>query len=448
MNNELKGGRRIDDWRPEDEKFWANGGKQTATRNLWISIPNLLLAFSVWVLWSVVVVRMPDAGFHFNKAQLSWLTALPALSGATLRIFYSFLVPIFGGRKLTTLATLSLLIPTIWMGFALQDPNTPFATFVIIALLCGFGGANFASSMSNISFFYPKSQQGTAMGLNAGLGNLGVSVMQFLVPAVIGVGIFGALGGDAQTTAKGTTMYLQNAGFVWVPLIIIAALAAWFGMNDLSSAKASFKDQSVIFGRQQNWIMCILYLATFGSFIGFSAAFPMLIKQSFPDVNPLKVAFLGPLVGALFRPLGGWLADKLGGAKVTLINYGVMALAVIAAMYFLKAGNFVGYFACFMVLFITTGIGNGSTFRMIPVIFRTFHERLGGADWQLNARKESAAVVGFTSAFAAYGGFFIPKMFGSGLGVNGTFTALIVFYVICMVLTWWYYSRKGAEFPS
>ena len=448
MNNELKGGRRIDDWRPEDEKFWANGGKQTATRNLWISIPNLLLAFSVWVIWSVVVVRMPDAGFHFDKAQLSWLTALPALSGATLRIFYSFLVPIFGGRKLTTLATLSLLIPTIWMGFALQDPNTPFATFAIIALLCGFGGANFASSMSNISFFYPKSQQGTAMGLNAGLGNLGVSVMQFLVPAVIGVGIFGALGGDAQTTAKGTTMYLQNAGFVWVPLIIIAALAAWFGMNDLSSAKASFKDQSVIFGRQQNWIMCILYLATFGSFIGFSAAFPMLIKQSFPDVNPLKVAFLGPLVSALFRPFGGWLADKLGGAKVTLINYGVMALAVIAAMYFLKAGNFVGYFACFMVLFITTGIGNGSTFRMIPVIFRTFHERLGGADWQLNARKESAAVVGFTSAFAAYGGFFIPKMFGSGLGVNGTFTALIVFYVICMVLTWWYYSRKGAEFPS
>lgn len=448
MNNELKGGRRIDDWRPEDEKFWANGGKQTATRNLWISIPNLLLAFSVWVIWSVVVVRMPDAGFHFDKAQLSWLTALPALSGATLRIFYSFLVPIFGGRKLTTLATLSLLIPTIWMGFALQDPNTPFATFAIIALLCGFGGANFASSMSNISFFYPKSQQGTAMGLNAGLGNLGVSVMQFLVPAVIGVGIFGSLGGDAQTTAKGTTMYLQNAGFVWVPLIIIAALAAWFGMNDLSSAKASFKDQSVIFVRQQNWIMCILYLATFGSFIGFSAAFPMLIKQSFPDVNPLKVAFLGPLVGALFRPLGGWLADKLGGAKVTLINYGVMALAVIAVMYFLKAGNFAGYFACFMVLFITTGIGNGSTFRMIPVIFRTFHERLGGADWQLNARKESAAVVGFTSAFAAYGGFFIPKMFGSGLGANGTFTALIVFYVICMVLTWWYYSRKGAEFPS
>lgn len=448
MNNELKGGRRIDDWRPEDEQFWANGGKQTATRNLWISIPNLLLAFSVWVIWSVVVVRMPEAGFKFDKAQLAWLTALPALSGATLRIFYSFLVPIFGGRKLTTLATLSLLIPTIWMGFALQDPTTPFATFAIIALLCGFGGGNFASSMSNISFFYPKSQQGTALGLNAGLGNLGVSVAQFLVPAVIGLAIFGSMGGDGQTTSKGTTMYLQNAGFVWVPLIILAAVAAWFGMNDLSSAKASFKEQSVIFGRQQNWIMCILYLATFGSFIGFSAAFPMLIKTSFPDVNPLKVAFLGPLVGALFRPIGGWLADKMGGAKVTLVNYGIMALAVMAVMYFLKAGNFVGYFACFMVLFITTGIGNGSTFRMIPMIFRTFHQRLGGSDWEINARKESAAVVGFTSAFAAYGGFFIPKMFGSGLGANGTFISLIVFYVICMGLTWWYYSRKNAPYPS
>lgn len=448
MKNEFKGGRRIDDWRPEDEQFWENGGKQVASRNLWISIPALLLAFSVWVIWSVVVVRMPDAGFHFNKAQLSWLTALPALSGATLRIFYSFMVPIFGGRRWTAISTASLLIPTIWLGFAIQNPDTTFTTFAIIALLCGLGGANFSSSMSNISFFYPKSKQGTALGLNAGLGNLGVSVSQFVIPAVIGFSLFGALAGEGQMTESGKVLYLQNAAFVWVIPIAIMTVLAWFGMNDLSGAKASFKEQSVIFGRQHTWIMCILYLATFGSFIGFSAAFPMVIKQSFPDVDPLKVAFLGPLVGALFRPVGGWLADKIGGARVTFWVYVVMAISVVAVMFFLKMGNFIGYFVGFMLLFITTGIGNGSTFRMIPVIFRTFHERLGGADWQLNARKESAAVVGFTSAFAAYGGFFIPKMFGSGLGVNGTFTALIVFYVICMVLTWWYYSRKGAEFPS
>lgn len=448
MKNEFKGGRRIDDWRPEDEQFWENGGKQVASRNLWISIPALLLAFSVWVIWSVVVVRMPEVGFQFDKAQLSWLVALPALSGATMRIFYSFMVPIFGGRRWTAISTASLLIPTIWLGFAIQNPDTTFTTFAIIALLCGLGGANFSSSMSNISFFYPKSKQGTALGLNAGLGNLGVSVSQFVIPAVIGFSLFGALAGEGQMTESGKVLYLQNAAFVWVIPIAIMTVLAWFGMNDLSGAKASFKEQSVIFGRQHTWIMCILYLATFGSFIGFSAAFPMVIKQSFPDVDPLKVAFLGPLVGALFRPVGGWLADKIGGARVTFWVYVVMAISVVAVMFFLKMGNFIGYFVGFMLLFMTSGIGNASTFRMIPVIFRTMHERYNSPDLVNQARKESAAVVGFAGGFAAYGGFFIPKMFGSGLGVNGTFTALIVFYVICMVLTWWYYSRKGAEFPS
>lgn len=447
MKNEFKGGRRIDDWRPEDEQFWENGGKQVASRNLWISIPALLLAFSVWVIWSVIVVRMPEVGFQFDKAQLSWLVALPALSGATMRIFYSFMVPIFGGRRWTAISTASLLIPTIWLGFAIQNPDTTFTTFAIIALLCGLGGANFSSSMSNISFFYPKSKQGTALGLNAGLGNLGVSVSQFVIPAVIGFSLFGALAGEGQMTESGKVLYLQNAAFVWVIPIAIMTVLAWFGMNDLSGAKASFKEQSVIFGRQHTWIMCILYLATFGSFIGFSAAFPMVIKQSFPDVDPLKVAFLGPLVGALFRPVGGWLADKIGGARVTFWVYVVMAISVVAVMFFLKMGNFIGYFAGFMLLFMTSGIGNASTFRMIPVIFRTMHERFNSPDLVNQARKESAAVVGFAGGFAAYGGFFIPKMFGSGLGINGTFIALIVFYVVCIALTWWYYSRKGAEYP-
>ena len=452
----FKGGKLITDWRPEVEEFWEGGGKQVARRNLWISIPSLLLAFAVWMVWSAVIVRLPEIGFAFDSEQLFWLAALPGLSGATLRIFYSFMVPIFGGRRWTAISTASLLIPALWMGFAVQNPDTPFMIFAIIALLCGFGGGNFASSMSNISFFYPKAEQGTALGLNAGLGNLGVSVMQFVVPMIILVAAFGSLGGDPQVAESGKLFYLQNAGFIWVPFILLFSALAWFGMNDIATAKASFKDQSIIFKRKHNWIMCILYMATFGSFIGFSAAFPMLIKNSFPVIDALKFAFLGPLVGALFRPLGGWISDKTSGAKVTFWNYIVMVLAVFAVMYFLPSetheGSFVGYFISFMVLFITTGIGNGSTFTMIPVIFRTFHDRrepekAGTEELFIEIRKESAAVVGFTSAVAAYGAFFIPKMFGSGLGVDGTFMALIVFYVVCIVLTWWYYSRGNAEIP-
>jgi NNP family nitrate/nitrite transporter-like MFS transporter len=452
----------IHDWRPEDPHFWGSIGKQIATRNLWISIPALLLAFAVWMVWSAVTVRLNSIGFTFSNDQLFWLAALPGLSGATLRIFYSFMVPIFGGRRWTALSTASLLLPAVWMGFAVQDTNTTYSVFVIIALLCGFGGGNFASSMANISFFYPKSQQGTALGLNAGLGNLGVSVMQFSVPLVIGVGLFGAVGGQAQELGDGSQLWLQNAGFIWVPFIAAVAVAAWFGMHDLTSAKASFKEQSVIFKRKHNWLMCWLYLATFGSFIGFAAGFPMLIKTQFPGVDPLQFAFLGPLVGALVRPLGGWLADKLGGARVTLWNFVLMIAAVFGVLAFIPvagtAGNFYGFLAMFMLLFVTTGIGNGSTFRMIPVIFRTLHERSSiGKTAAIkeqaikNAGKEAAAVLGFSSAVAAYGAFFIPKSFGTSMALTGgpqmALYVFIGYYVSCILVTWWWYSRKGAETP-
>ena len=457
-----KQGPVITDWRPEDSHFWAAGGKAIATRNLWISIPALLLAFAVWMVWSTVIVRLNSIGFTFSTDQLFWLAALPGLSGATLRIFYSFMVPIFGGRRWTALSTASLLAPALWMGFAVQDPSTSYNVFVLIALLCGFGGGNFASSMSNISFFYPKAQQGTALGMNAGLGNLGVSVMQFGVPLVISLGIFGALGGAPQNLPDGSQLWLQNAGFIWVPFILAVTIAAWFGMNDLSSAKASFSEQAVIFKRKHNWLMCWLYLATFGSFIGFAAGFPMLIKTQFPGVDPLKFAFLGPLVGALIRPVGGWLADKMGGARVTLWNFVVMIAAVFGVLHFLpqagSEGSFYGFLAMFMLLFVTTGVGNGSTFRMIPVIFRTLHERLSAGkskDVQeqagKNAGKEAAAVLGFSSAIAAYGAFFIPKSFGSSMALTGgpqmALYVFVGFYVSCILLTWWSYARKGAEMP-
>jgi NNP family nitrate/nitrite transporter-like MFS transporter len=452
-------------WDPEDKEFWEREGRAVAARNLWISIPALFLAFAVWMVWSVVVVNLPAIGFQFDADRLFWLAALPGLAGATLRIFYSFMVPIFGGRKWTTLSTASLLIPAIGMGFAVRNPETSYSTFLVLALLCGFGGGNFASSMSNISFFFPQARKGTALGLNAGLGNLGVSAMQFLVPLAVTAGVFGALGGEPQMfVVKGVTrpVWMQNAGFLWVPFIVASTLAAWFGMNDVASAKASFREQAIIFRRKNNWLMCWLYLGTFGSFIGYSAGMPLLIKSQFPGVNPTQYAFLGPLVGAIMRPVGGWVADKLGGARVTFWNFIVMAASVGGILAFLphgdSGGNFWGFLGMFILMFVTTGIGNGSTFRMIPVIFLT--ERVREAEGKgaaaqeqalKDAAKEGAAVIGFSSAFAAYGAFFIPKAFGSSIRLTGSpesaLYGFLAFYVTCIVVTWWYYSRRNATIP-
>jgi NNP family nitrate/nitrite transporter-like MFS transporter len=444
-------------WNPEDGAFWLASGKAVATRNLWISIPALFLSFAVWMVWSIVVVRLPEIGFRFTTDQLFWLAALPGLSGATLRIFYSFMVPIFGGRIWTVLSTASLLVPALGIGYAVQDPETSYGLMLALALLCGFGGGNFASSMANISFFFPKAQKGTALGLNAGLGNLGVSAMQFLVPLVITVGVFGSLGGGPQVVVKsGAELWLQNAGFIWVPFVLASTAAAWFGMNDLASAKASFREQAVVFRRKHNWLMCWLYVGTFGSFIGYSAGLPLLIKTQFAGVDPIRYAFLGPLVGALVRPVGGWLSDKLGGARVTFWNFIVMVAAAGGVLAFLpekgSGGSFPAFLAMFLVLFATSGIGNGSTFRMIPVIFATFHERRGGAEAaKRDGAKEAAAVLGFSSAIAAYGAFFVPRAFGVSMKSTGSpaaaFLGFIAVYVSCIVVTWWWYSRKDAEMP-
>ena len=447
--------RLIEDWRPEDPEFWTSTGRAVARRNLWISIPALLLAFSVWMVWSVVVARLPAIGFAFTPEQLFWLAAVPALSGATLRIFYSFMVPIFGGRLWTTLSTASLLLPAIGIGYAVQNPETPYFIFLVLALLCGLGGGNFASSMSNISFFFPKAEKGNALALNAGVGNLGVSVMQFLVPLVITMGVFGALGGAPQEMTDGGRLWMQNAGFVWVPFILAATIAAWLGMNDLADAKASFKDQAVIFTRKHNWIMCLLYIGTFGSFIGYSAGFPLLTKTQFPDVNSLQFVFLGPLVGALSRAATGWVADKYGGGRVTFWVFIGMIAAVFGVIFFLgikeQPGAFWGFFACFMALFFFTGVGNSSTFQMIPVIMAREVPRLMPAlEPEARARQigmESAAIIAFTSAIGAYGGFFIPKAYGSSISITGSpvgaLWVFLGFYVICLALTFLYYTRPG-----
>ncbi|MFZ5734685.1 MAG: nitrate/nitrite transporter [Pseudomonadota bacterium] len=447
-------GHMLEDWQPEDRQFWQHTGRAIARRNLWISIPALLLSFAVWMVWSVVVAKLPAIGFKYTTDELFWLAALPGLSGATLRIFYSFVVPIFGGRLWTTLATWSLILPALGIGFAVQNPQTPYWIFLVLALLCGFGGGNFASSMSNISFFFPKTEKGNALALNAGLGNLGVSVVQFVVPFAITVGIFGWLGGnpvEVKEGAKTTQLWLQNAGFIWVPFIAMSAFAAWFGMNDIASARASFAEQSVIFQRRQNWIMCWLYTGTFGSFIGYSAGFPLLTKIAFPEINALQYAFLGPLVGALSRSLTGWVSDRWGGGRVTLWVFVTMAVGVAGVLYFLSLGNFAGFFAMFLLLFFASGVGNASTFQMIPVIMRKEMDRLmPGADAATrtrNAEKESAAIIGFTSAIAAYGAFFIPKAYGTSIAMTGSVQAALwgffIFYLTCIVVTWAVYTRKG-----
>ena len=452
-------------WDPENPEFWERTGARIARRNLWISIISLTLSFAIWVLWSVVTVNLDKVGFRFTSNQLFWLTALPALSGATLRVFYSFMVPIFGGRRWTVISTLSLLLPAGGMGLALQDNSTSYGTLLVLAALCGLGGGNFSSSMANISFFYPKAKKGTATGLNAGIGNLGVSLAQFVVPLVISSAMVGGLTGDGLPYVEHGVekmLWLQNAGFVWVPFIVISAILAWFGMNDIADAKASFKDQAIIFRRKHNWLMCWLYIGTFGSFIGFSAGLALLTKSQFPDVNPTQYAFLGPLVGALTRPLGGWISDRLkAGATVTLYTFLLMALAVVGVLFTLPsqggAGNFPAFLGMFILLFALSGIGNGSTFRMIPVIFLTARsldaEKTPEAQRQavVQGNKEASAVLGFSGAVGAYGGFFIPKSFGTSLDMTGSVDtalyAFIVFYLSCMVVTWWFYARKGARTP-
>lgn len=448
----------LTNWQPEDKVFWSATGRRIAQRNLWLSIPSLLLSFAIWQVWSVVVSKLPLVGFNLTTDQLFWLAALPGLSGATLRIFYSFMVPVFGGRLWTTLTTWSLIIPALGIGYAVQTPETPYAVLLILALCCGFGGGNFASSMANISFFFPRAEKGNALALNAGLGNLGVSVVQFVVPLVITMGLFGKLGGEPAMIAAPSSpapLWLQNAGFFFVPFIILSAFASWFGMNDIASAKASFSEQAVIFERRHNWIMCWLYTGTFGSFIGYSAGFPLLSKMLFPEVNALSYAFLGPLVGALARSGTGWLADRQGGARVTVWVFALMMAGTAGVLWFIgikdQPGAFWGFFASFLVLFFATGVGNASTFQMIPAISaREMVRLMPDADPEARRRqaeKEAAAITGFTSAIAAFGAFFIPKGFGTSIALTGGAEAALwsfmAFYVTCLVITWAVYARRG-----
>lgn len=447
----MPGNRNIDHWEPNDPRFWESGGKRIARRNLSFSILAEFIGFSVWLVWSVVAVNLNAAGFDLTTGQLFWLISLPALVGATLRLPYGALVPIVGGRNFTIFSAAVLLVPVVGLAILVQDPTTPYWLLLACAGTAGVGGGNFASSMANISHFYPDSRKGWALGLNAAGGNIGVSFVQLVVPAVIGLGVLG-LGASA-----GATPDLAWAGWLFVPLIVIATACAWRFMDNLRVARASLREQSQILRRRHTWVISFLYIGTFGSFIGYSAAFPLLIALEFPEVNPLQFAFLGALVGSLSRPLGGWMSDRVGGGRVTLVNFALMIVAVIGVVAALSAASFPLFMAAFMALFVTTGLGNGSTYRIVPAVFR--RDRLAeavasGADEagiaraERNGRTEAAAAIAFSSAIGAYGGFLIPQAFSRSITATGgpalALSCFAAFYVVCLGVTWWYYVRPAA----
>ncbi|HEX2671283.1 MAG TPA: MFS transporter [Polyangiaceae bacterium] len=433
----------ITDWNCEDRAFWETSGRRIARRNLIWSIFAEHIGFSIWLLWSVVAARLPKAGFSYSTAQLFQLVALPGLVGALARFPYTFAVPKFGGRNWTFVSTLLLLIPTISLSILVCRPTTPFWLMALSAASAGFGGGNFASSMANISFFYPDREKGLALGLNAAGGNLGVSTVQLFVPLILGFALL-----------PGAGIHLENAGLMWLPLIAVAAVGSYFFMDNLASARSTFTDQIIVAKRGHTWLMSFLYIGTFGSFVGYSAAFPLLLKTQFPQVT-MNLAFLGPLVGSIARPLGGKLADRYGGARVTLWNFVLMTGISLAQLMTLQSRSLNLFLTFFLLLFITAGIGNGSTFRMIPVIFRALHcaGLSAGSDAEAAAlrvaRRETGAVLGIASGIGALGGYFIPRTLGASIKASGgpeaAIWCFVGFYLVCVTMTWFFYARQEAK---
>ncbi len=430
-------GRWIDHWNPEDETQWETVGRPIARRNLNWSIFAEFLGFVVWQLWSIVAVTLPDAGFDLSTGEIFWLISIPSLVGATLRIPYSFLVPRFGGRNWTIISAGLLLLPTIALAVCVSNPETPFGVLLAAAALAGFGGGNFASSMSNITYFYPQKEKGWALGLNAAGGNLGASVAQFVVPIVITIG-------------AAATMNLPVAGWIWIPFILLAMFGAARYMDNLSNAKADFAGSAAALKEPHLWIMSLLYIGTFGSFIGFASVFPKLIADQFPEFSAIAVggasvslAFLGALVGSLARPYGGRLSDRFGGARITMVAFAAMGTITLAVVLTLQVANFWLFLGLFLLLFASAGIGNGSTYRMVPVVFAV----RGGGTGDVSTQRKAAAALGLISAIGAYGGFLIPQAlnlsFQASGGYAGAFLGFVAVYAFLLVLTYVVYVRSA-----
>jgi NNP family nitrate/nitrite transporter-like MFS transporter len=467
-------GRWIDDWHPEDEEFWESTGQRIARRNLAWSIFSEHLGFSVWLIWSVSSAFLLAQGFSFTAQQLFILVAIPNLVGSLLRIPYTLAVGKVGGRNWTMVSAALLLVPTLGFAYVVTDPTTPYWLFCVIAATAGFGGGNFASSMANINFFYPSSKKGAALGLNAAGGNIGVALIQFFLPLIVGgAGIFGIV----QASEGG--IHLERAAWVYAGLAVAATVAAYLFMDNLGTATTDVRAQLSVVKHRQTWIMSFLYIGTFGSFIGYSAAMPLLIKLNFWVADPAPLgtgiyfayfAFLGAFVGSLTRPLGGWLADRYGGARVTLGAFAGIIVFTLGVLWTLlqltpnpdqvasiAAANeswFPVFLGFFLLLFAATGIGNGSTYKMIPAIFRTealWDTEPGTLEREsamLEATKRSSSAIGIIGAAGAIGGFLIPMTFSSpwvGDPMEATKSAFVIFtafYAACALVTWLVYLRK------
>ena len=443
----------IENWNVENPQFWESTGKKIAWKTLTITTLTLIFSFATWFMMSVIVVKLPGIGFKFTTSQLFWLAAMPGLAGGTLRIIHTFLLPIYGTRNIVTFATILKLIPVIGIGLAIMDPATPFWVFMVLALTAGFGGGDFSSFMPSTSVFFPKRLQGTALGIQAGIGNFGVSVAQFLTPIMIGVSIYGGSQVFTKVNPKtkevlGTSeIYLQSAAFWYVPILIVLAILSWIYLRRIP-VKASFKEQLDIFRNKHTWFCTITYMMTFGTFAGLSAAFPLLIKilyggfEGAPD--PLVYAFYGPLIGSASRILFGFVADKTGGAILTTITgiglaIGVTLLITMGLVAPTGMEQFPMFVTIILVLFFFTGIGNAATFRQFPIIFG-------------HNPRQAAGVIGWTAAIAAYGPFIFATIIGTVISATGNakvfFVGLLVFVLFATIVNWYYYNRRGCEKPS
>jgi len=430
--------RWLEHWEPEDETFWETKGKSIAWNALTITTANLTMAFAVWFVVSALVVRLEKVGYDFSTTQLFWLAAMPGLAGGTLRILHTFLIPVFGTRKVVSLSTAALLVPLVGWFFAVQDPGTPYWLFIVLAFAAGLGGGNFSSFMPSTSLFFPKRLQGTALGLQAGIGNFGVSLVQFLTPWVIGF----ALVGSAQVTDKGKDVWLQNALLIWMPFVAFFAVVAWLRLRSVP-VHANVREQADIFRDKHTWLMTSLYVMTFGSFAGFAATFPLMIKEvygGFEDApDPLKYAFLGPLVGSISRVVAGPLADRFGGGRLTQISGVGLFASAIGVSFFVRpdsTAEFKWFVLTMLAVFMFAGIGNASTFKQIPMIFEP---------------RQAGGVIGWTAAMAAYGPFVFAVLIAAVIDSSGSpmpfFIGVAVFYAANVAINWWYYLRPGAERP-